>query len=122
MEMVSRQAPNAERRAPLFALSGTRGFEPLVYLLKGDILNVRGHSPAVSEGIGERAVAISPGLIRERHTDFGAGFYRLFVEAVYVFDIEMDPDRCAADAFRSKRAHLRDFVVDEEYRIADLDR
>jgi hypothetical protein len=53
----------ASRNGLLFALSGTRGFKPPVDLLKGDILNVRRHSPAMSEGIGKRAVAVSPRLI-----------------------------------------------------------
>jgi len=76
----------------------------------------------MSEGIGEHSVPVAPGLICERHPNFGAGFYSLIVEGVYVFYIEMDPDRRATDALRAKSAHLWNFIVDEEYRIADLDR
>jgi len=79
-------------------------------------------SPTMAEWIGERAIAVAPRLIRERHPDFGAGFDRLIVEGVYVFYIQMDPDRSTTDAFRAKSAHLRDFIIKEEYRIADFDR
>ena len=75
----------------------------------------------MSEGISERAVAVAPGLIRQRHPDFGAGLNRLIVETIYVFDIEMDPDRAASDTLRSESAHLGNFIVDEEYGIADFD-
>ena len=75
----------------------------------------------MSEGIGERAIAVAPGLIRERHSDFGAGLDRLIVEAIYVLNIKMDPDRAAAEALRAEGAHLRNFIVDEEYGIADSD-
>ena len=98
------------------------GFETAVHLLKGDVLHVSRQSPAMAEWIGKYAVSVAPRLIRQRHFHFSAGFDRLIVEGVYVFYIEMDPDRSATDALRAESAHLRDFIIKEEYRIADFDR
>src|ERR1700752_3448586 len=75
----------------------------------------------MAKRIGECAVSIAPGLIRQRHSDFGAGLDRLIVEAIHVFYIEMDPDWAAPEALRSESAHLWNFIVDEEYGIADFD-
>jgi len=98
------------------------GFETAVHLLKGDVLHVSRQSPAMAEWIGKYAVSIAPRLIRQRHADFGASLNRLIVEGIYVFYIEMDPDRSATDALRAESAHLRDFIIEEENRIADFDR
>ena len=83
---------------------------------------MRRQPPAMAEGIGEYAVSVAPRLIRQRQSHFGARLDRLIVEGIYVLYIKMDSDRSTTDAFRAESAHLRDFIIEEENRIADFDR
>src|SRR5260221_10901682 len=76
-----------------------------------------GESPAMSEGITNLPVTISPELVFERHFDFRAGFHRSIENGIHIVRVKKQIDRVGR--IRGWRAgHPGKFVAQHQDRIA----
>ncbi len=91
----------------------------LLHLRGCEILLARGDPPCVARRIGDRAAAVAPELIRERHLHLRAGADGAVEERIAVLDIEPQRRRRSAERLRAFLAHHD--VVQHDARVADPD-
>src|SRR5262245_20337757 len=74
----------------------------------------------MAERIDELPVAIAPEHVADRHLDLGARLDGAFERGVGVLDVEVQRDGRAFERVRRLAAGLRELVVQQQHRVADL--
>src|SRR5215208_1918406 len=88
-------------------------------LLCRDVAHVLSDPPAVTEGVGDLPVAVSPERIPERVQHFCARSYRTFPEGIHILHIKVQHGGCATDALRREDAHLGELISHHQRRVAE---
>src|SRR5258708_7695723 len=81
---------------------------------------MRGDAPLLAEGVGKFSVAVAPEHVLQGHIDAGASSHGAVKNRVGVRDIQVDIHGIADAIAGSRYWRLAHRVVDEEFRVADL--
>jgi hypothetical protein len=88
-------------------------------LLGRNVAHVLSEPPAVTEGVCDLPVSVSPERIPERVQNFRSSSYRTFPEAIHILDIKVQNGGCATHALRREDAHLGELIGHHHRRVAE---
>src|SRR6478752_2988766 len=115
LEAWSLQVPErlATSSCPLH-LRGEELLCPLAHFFGGEVLDMLGQPPVMSERIFQTPGPVAPELVGQRHDNLGAGGYRALPGLVHVIPVDEEADRGSAVGRRAPATMLRHFVAQHD--------
>src|SRR6266478_2987488 len=105
----------------LVELCGLHGFlGAFRHLLRGHVFHVSRNAPEMSEGIPDKAGAVSIELVFDRFLDLRSLRDRFCYNFVDIRQVHIQTDRRSTDSLSAPMSHLQVFVRQHDARVADL--